>query len=353
MLKVTKMRDGLKELFIGLDLHKKFWVLAMISEGEFIRRPARLPSGIEFLLKILQSYPGVPKEKVHIVYEAGCFGFWLCQRLRQAGYDCQVTPPSLVPVEQGNRVKTDRRDSRKLATYLFRGLLKFVYVPTESALYDRELTRTRGQLVAHRKDIERQVKAKLLFYGVAIAGDSKKWSQGFEAAIRAAVAETPLKGVIEALLNARSALKKEIAALEEAIEVLSQAERYAEDVQCLASIKGIGILSAMTVLAELCDFRRFRRTNQLPAYLGLTPGEYSSGDRIYRGHITHAGNKWVRTVLVEACWVLIRYDKRLRMRWERLRVRAGGRRAIVAIARRLACRMRQMLIKREAYRAAA
>jgi len=304
-------------------------------------------------LRLIRDYPTVPKKRVHIVYEAGCFGFWLCQQLRQAGYDCQVTPPSLVPVEQGNRVKTDRRDSRKLATYLFRGLLKFVHVPTENSLYDRELTRTRGQLVRHRKDLARQIKAKLLFFGISLAGHSKGWSQAVVKSVRTAVSQTPLKGVLESLLCTMEALKKEISALDNDIKALSREGRYAKQVRYLDSIQGIGTLSAITVLTELGDVRRFRRTNQLPAFLGLTPGEYSSGDRIRRGHITHAGNKWVRTVLVEAAWMVIRYDKRLRLIYERLRARIGGKRAIVAVARRLACYVRQMLMKGEGFRAAA
>jgi transposase len=353
MGKVTKMLDGLKELFIGLDIHKKFWVLSIIGDGEFIRGPMRIPASIECLLKILQEYRVVPNEKVHIVYEAGCFGFWLCQRLRELKYDCQVTPPSLIPVEQGNRVKTDRRDSRKLTYYLYCGMLKFVHVPSERTLYDRELTRTRCQLVSHRKDIERQIKGKLLFFGISIPEHSGKWSERFVEAIRASVSQTPLKEVIDALLKAKASLESEIKVLDRDIEALSKDTRYIEDVRCLDTMRGIGVLSAMTVLAELGDVRRFERSNQLPAFLGLTPGEYSSGSRIHRGHITHAGNKWVRTVLVEAAWVMIRYDKGLRALYERLKVRIGGKRAIVAVARRLACRLRQMLMKSEAYKAAA
>jgi transposase len=120
-------------------------------------------------------------------------------------------------------------------------------------------------------------------------------------------------------------------------------------VKILRSIPGIGILTAMEILLELQDVSRFRRPEQLAAYVGLTPSQFSSADKIRMGRITGAGKKTVRAALVESCWHLIRKDKAMRKKYEQIKARAGGKRAIVAIARNLLLRIRKMLLDNHRY----
>lgn len=354
MEKNKKLTRGVKEIYVGIDLHKTNWVVSIVSEGEFIRESISIPADTRSLLKMIEPYSHLLRHQVHFVYEAGCFGFWLCHELILEGYDCIVTPPSLVPVESGNRVKTDRRDSKKLAMYLCKGLLKSIHVPTAEELADRELTRSRGQLVSHRADVERQIKSKLLLFGYSWPPHHGVWTEKFIGVVKEIIADAPIRRVVEALLRIRENIVKEIKEIEEEIKKLSEQRKYAQEVKLLKGIHGIGDLTAMILLLELGkELSRFSNSRRFCAYLGLTPSEYSSGGNIRRGNITHAGNERIRGVLIESSWILIRRDIHLLGVYKRLRARSGGKRAIVAIARRLACRIRQMLLHKKEYGIAA
>ena len=133
------------------------------------------------------------------------------------------------------------------------------------------------------------------------------------------------------------------------LKQLSQLPLYRDRVKILRSIPGIGILTAMEILLELQDFSRFRRAEQLAAYVGLTPSQYSSADKIRMGRITGAGKNTVRSALVESCWHLIRKDKAMRKKYEQIKARAGGKRAIVAVSRKLILCIRRLLLDNRPY----
>ena len=154
-----------------------------------------------------------------------------------------------------------------------------------------------------------------------------------------------LKALVD-LFNYLSAEKKKIT--KDVLE-LAKEEKYAKRVELLESIPGIGILSAMEILVELQDITRFKTTNELAAYLGLTPSQYSSGEHIRMGHITHAGNKRARTTLVESSWILIGKDPEMKRKYQRIKERRGGKRAVIAVARNLSGRIRRMLLDHVPY----
>jgi transposase len=130
---------------------------------------------------------------------------------------------------------------------------------------------------------------------------------------------------------------------------LAETARYRERVEILQSIPGIGVISAMELLLELQDVSRFRRAEQLAAYVGLTPSQYSSADKVRMGRITGIGKNTLRAILVEASWKLITKDQVMREKYDRIKIRSGGKRAIVAIARTLLLRMRRMLLDKQGY----
>jgi transposase len=130
---------------------------------------------------------------------------------------------------------------------------------------------------------------------------------------------------------------------------LSETPRYRTRVEILLSIPGVGLISAMELLLELQDVSRFRRAEQLAAYVGLTPSQYSSADKVRMGRITGIGKNTLRSLLVEAPWTLIRKDPAMREKYDRIKIRSGGKRTIVAIARTLLLRMRRMLLDEQAY----
>jgi len=137
------------------------------------------------------------------------------------------------------------------------------------------------------------------------------------------------------------------------IHELSETELYRERVEILKSVPGIGTIAAMELLLELQDVARFQHADQLAAYVGLTPSQYSSADKIRLGRITKAGKHSVRATLVQVAWQLIRKDQAMREKYERIKTRSGARRAIVAIARTLLLRVRRMWLDSVPYRLAA
>jgi transposase len=151
-----------KEVFIGIDVHKESWyVTVRVEEEEAFH--GGIPSQYHAFERILDRFPGCT---VKVAYEAGPCGFWLYDRLTEDGIEAIVVPPSLIPIESGNKVKTDKRDSRKLAKLLEGNMLKRVYVLKEEDRVDRELLRTRRQVLEHQNDVARQIKSKLLLYGI-------------------------------------------------------------------------------------------------------------------------------------------------------------------------------------------
>ena len=156
-----QMTSG-EDLFVGIDLHKNRWHIT-IRTVDLELFSASIPGTWESLQRILARYAG---HQLKAVYEAGYFGFRLHDRLVAHGIPYLVTPPSLVPQEYGNRVKTDCRDSSKLAHLLAKGMLKRVWVPSEEELYHRQVIRRRRQLVRDRVRTQSRIKAELRFFGV-------------------------------------------------------------------------------------------------------------------------------------------------------------------------------------------
>jgi len=161
-----------KPVFVGVDLHKKSWHVTAIVDDEEVFN-GNIPPEPEDFYKVLRRFSHNP---IAVAYEAGCFGFWLYELLMNSGIECTVTPPSLVLVESGNRVKTDRRDSRKLAYLLSKGLLKEVWVPSPQQLAHRQVLRRRRQLIGDRVRVQHRIKSELRFFGVPFPRPRGKWS---------------------------------------------------------------------------------------------------------------------------------------------------------------------------------
>jgi len=331
---------GGEELFVGIDLHKHRWHVT-IRTFDVELFSASIPGTWETLYRVLARYAG---HRLAAVYEAGYFGFRLHDRLVDHGIPCIVTPPSLVPQEYGNRVKTDRRDSRKLAHLLAKGLLKRVWVPSEEELYHRQVIRRRRQLVRDRVRTQNRIKAELRFYGIHLEEPRGRWTQiYFETLRRIRFGNRWMQASFNRLLEQYEFLSAQIDKQTQLLRELSETALYRERVEILQSIPGIGIISAM----ELQDVSRFRRAEQLAAYVGLTPSQYSSADKVRMGHITGIGKNTLRAILVEASWKLITKDQIMREKYERIKIRSGGKRAIVAIARTLLLRRRRMLLDKQ------
>ncbi len=340
----TGMRKLL--LFVGIDLHRVTWHVTIRTEDVELFSGG-IPGRWDALKKLLDKYG---EYRISVVYEAGYFGFWLHDRLVAYGVECTVTPPSLIPQEYGNRVKTDRRDSRKLAYFLAKGLLKKVWVPSEEERYHRQVIRRRRQLVGDRVRVQNRIKAELRFYGIELANVVGKWTREYvENLRRLSFNNRWMQESFQRLIEEYDFINEEVVKQTKVLRDLAEDELYRDRVGILRSTPGIGLIAAMEYLLELQDVERFRRSEHLAAYVGLTPSQYSSADKVRMGRITCIGKNTLRGTLVEVAWRLIAKDPAMRQKYDTLKARCGSKRAIVAIARITLLRTRRMLIDRKPY----
>lgn len=336
-----------QRVYIGVDVHKESWfVTARAAEEEIFH--GNLPSDYSAFRKLLDRFSG---NEIKVAYEAGPCGFWLYDRLVAEGIETIVVPPSLIPIESGNRVKTDKRDSRKLAQLLEKNMLKKVFVLSEEERTHRELVRTRRQLVNHRSDVARQIKSKLLFNGIMPPfKEGPKWTHQYIGWLKDLLDTHQVLSIsLGFLIDLYEHLSKQIKAITKQVMLLTKNKKYAQKLALLRTVPGIGKLIATEILVELQDMKRFQSSDKLASYIGLTPSEYSSGKSTRQGRITRCGNTRVRTSLVEASWILIYRDPNMKKKYQKLKGRRGAKRAIIAIARNLIIRIRRILLNNEPY----
>lgn len=289
--------------FVGLDAHAKDINIAVIlpGSGEIaeqwqIAHEAR--SLRRLAKKLLEMAPG----EVHVVYEAGPCGYALQRSLEGLGLHCDIVAPSLIPVKPGERIKTDRRDARKLASLYRGGLLTVVHPPTEKEEALRDLMRAREDAQKDLLSAKHRLLKMLLRYGLQFT-QTKNWSCKHRRWLKQLrFDDAHAQFVFDNYLLSVERIEERLAMLDDYIGEAAQEQAYAEKVRWLCCLRGVGTVTAMTILAELHDFRRFNHPRDLMAYLGLTPSEHSSGNRVKRGGITKTGNTHARRILVEAAW---------------------------------------------------
>jgi transposase len=338
-----------KNVFCGIDVHLKHWNLCFFCEGEVIEKHRLHPE--YSVLKTLLHMRYASAKMVHLVYEAGFSGFWLCRKLRRDGYDCTVTPTTRIP-RSTDRVKTDRRDAEKLACYLAAGILKAIAVPPTDIEADRRLCRRRKQIVKKKTRIQNQIKAFLYVHGL-IQPDSVKasWSKSFMCWLSELEFENHSDTfILNRMIRTYYHVRDELAELTSYLRILTHNPRYRDDYKRLTALRGVGLITAMTFLLELFDLSRFKNTNRFSSFLGLTPSQHSSGEHVRLGHITREGNAHLRGVLIESAWTVVKHDPHLKEKYCRIRARGtNGNKAIVAVARSLAIRLRRCLLDETEY----
>jgi transposase len=201
--------------------------------------------------------------------------------------------------------------------------------------------------------VQNRIKAELRFHGIEIANSLENWSKAYLIKLRnLSFNDDWMQESFTRLLDEYQYLCDQVVKQTSLLRKLSQSEMYCEQVKILRSMPGIGLVSAMEIMLELGDISRFHRADQLAAYVGLTPSQYSSGERVRMGRITCVGKGSLRGILVETAWKLIGRDQAMREKYERIKMRSGSKRAIVAIARRVLLCARRMLLDKEQYNVA-
>lgn len=337
-----------KHVFCGIDIHFGHWNLCFVCDGEVVEK-TKIPNSYETLNMRLSKYSQA--RKVSIVYEAGFSGFWLYRRLTSDNYDCIVTPPSKMP-KSDNKVKTDKRDAQKLAFYLSAALLKVVYVPPPDIESDRRVVRRRAQLVKKQTRAKNHIKSFLHLHGLKTPEDIKtNWSKLYLAWLEELIFdyESDIFTLSQLIRNYRR-IREDLAEVTRYLRMFSRSEKYQENYKRITSARGVGLITAMTFLLEIFDFGRFAKEDDFSSYLGMTPSQYSSGDKVRLGHITRQGNSNLRRVLIESAWTVIKHDPHLREKYDRIKARGtNGKKAIVAVARSLAVRLRRCILDETEY----
>lgn len=289
--------------YVGLDVHKATIAVSIADsaggEPRFYGEITNTPVAIAKLMAQLAKGGA----KLSVCYEAGCCGYVIYRQLTKLGHFCQVIAPSLIPKKAGDRVKTDRRDSLSLARLLRAGEISGIWVPDGLQEALRDLTRAREDVKHLQRQSKQQLLGFLLRHGVDGFTGKSNWTQAHFRWFETVKFDEPAQQVVfqEYIDTIKSSIKR-VQGLDEHIERTAQASAVWPTIEALMALRGISLLAASIIMAEIGDLSRFAGAPQLMAYLGLVPSESSSGATRHRGGITKTGNSHVRRVLVEAGW---------------------------------------------------
>ncbi|PJK27695.1 IS110 family transposase [Minwuia thermotolerans] len=290
--------------YIGLDVHKATISVSVspaerMAETIHIGTIANRPGAILEVAKKVAKRHGEP---LSFCYEAGPCGYGLYRELTGAGYECVVVAPSLIPTRPGDQIKTDRRDSIKLARMHRAGELISVWVPGEEHEAVRDLIRARETSLQALSRARQSLQSFLLRRGIIYTGKAS-WTKIHRRWLSRVKLDTPVEqAVFQEYVNAVEEAENRRDRLTKEIEMLIPSWSMGPVVMALQSMRGVGLITAATVVAEVGDFNRFDNPRQVMAFLGLIPSERSSGTTTRRGGITKAGSARARRVLAEGAW---------------------------------------------------
>jgi len=306
--------------YVGLDVHKDTVTVAVAEEGRQgeVRIYGQVSSDLRAVEKALRKI-GADGGSLHVAYEAGPTGFVLQRRLAQLGWDCVVVAPSKTLGAKGKRLKTDRRDAEMLARLHRAGELTAVYVPDLADEAVRDLTRARADAVHDLSRAKQRLKAFLLRHGYRYTGKAN-WSEAHLRYLRELELNAPgLKAVMEDCLRAIEQAGERVARLEDVLGTVAVTWRLYPAVEALMTLRGVQLVAATVLVAELGDIRRFEHPRDLMGYLGLIPREESSGQTQRQGGITKAGNahaRWILVEIVQHAWLPPKVSAHLSKRQE-------------------------------------
>jgi len=284
--------------YVGIDAHKKDLFIAMLIGTQETSVTWTVPNETQAVRRLVRKLERAAPGPVKCYYEAGPCGYTLQREMTTERVSCHVVAPALIPRKPGERVKTNRRDARKLGELARAGLLTEVRPPTPEEEAVRDLCRARDDA---REDLQRcrhRLGKLLLRRGLHFPG--RNWTRAHRQWIeRIEWGHAPTGVVANDYLLAIDQLEARLTELDAALTAIAETAPYAEPVGWLRCFRGIDTLTAILLLAELHDFRRFHDPRALMAYVGLVPGEHSSGEKHRRGRITRTGNALVRRLLVE------------------------------------------------------
>ncbi len=323
-----------KKIYVGIDVHKKTYSVSAICDGDIVKRDTlkAIPCS---LIDYLKKHFGTGT--ILTAYESGFSGFHLHRALEAAHIKNIVVHAAAIEVSN-DRVKTDKRDSIKIAAHLSQNRLKGIHVPTIEREDMRSLTRLRDTFCREKTRLACQIKSLLYTKGLINADDTKRVCEKWIRNLSALEATPVVMYAIEQMAYMWLSFNIKIKEINEKIKEQAITDKVID--ATYQSSPGIGPITARILANELIDLKHFKSEGRLFSYVGFTPSEYSSGEHTRQGHITKQGKPILRKILIQAAWVAIRTDKELQQIYSEISSRAGPKRAIVAIARKLIGRIR-------------
>jgi transposase len=341
------------DVFAGLDVDKKS-ISVTFSDHQGMMKSMRMPYSIEHLVHHVRKH--YSEKKVAFAYEAGPTGYGLYDGLVAHQFRCLIVSPSMIPQAPGQRVKTNRIDSRKLSENLRGGQLRGIHVPTPVYRELRHLSQLRDVVVSEAVGMKQRIKSLLLMEGLQFppAPAGSQWTFLVRKQLREIPCMAMVRFKLDRLLDSLEFIDNQI--VKTSAEIRRFCRNDPEIFRCtgyLQSLPGIGWIVASQLIARIGDWRDLKNIRQLPAFLGLVPTENSTGERTERGSITRSGDPRLRSKMIQASWSAIRQDGELREFYRAVRKRnpppEASRVAIVAVAHKLAVRAAVVLMKQRPY----
>jgi transposase len=342
------------DVFAGLDVDHHS-IATTFTDHDRLMQSLRLPYSAPQLLNYVGKH--FPGQRLVFVYEAGPTGFGLCDELEAAGHHCLVVAPPMGPRAPGQRVKTNRLDSRKLSTALRGGELKSIHVPSPKYRELRHLVQLRDTQVQQLTATKSRIKALLLYEGIAFPADEgkeKQWSQRVVNELLELPCSESVRFKLDQLVGTLHFNFNSAAATQKQIRHFCQKDpELRQSIAWLKSLPGIGEIVATHLAARLGDPVLITNVRQIAGFLGLVSSEHSTGDKQNRGEITRTGDSRLRNKLIQSAWVAIRQDPELREFYQRVYQRhprkVAARKAIVAVTRKLTTRIYAVLKERRPF----
>lgn len=341
------------DVFAGLDVDKKS-ISVTFTDHQGSVKSMRMPYSVKHLVNHVRKHYG--DKKIAFAYEAGPTGYGLHDGLVAEQYRCLIASASMIPQAPGQRVKTNRLDSRKLSENLRGGQLKGIHIPTERYRNLRHLTQLRDVSVSEVVAMKQRIKSLLLFEGLEfpLAPAGSQWSFIVKKKLRELSCSSTVRFKLDQLLDSLEFNEKRV------VKVSAQIRRFCQNdpelsrcIEYLQSLPGIGWIVASQLMGRIGDWRQIRNVRQLPAFLGVVPSEHSTGEKTDRGPITRSGDPRLRAKLIQGAWSAIRQDPELREFFRAVCKRhphpVASRVAIVAVAHKLAVRAAVVLMKQRPY----
>ena len=339
-----------KTIYVGMDVHLKSWDISIFFDQQHLRSFHQPPDASKLVGTLQKEYPNAI---LCCAYEAGFSGYWIQRQLQGMGISCMVVNPADVPqTDKGRKTKTDRADSKRIGKALQAGLLHPIYIPDRFTDSNRKLVRYRQQLLADLKRCKARIKHFLLYQGIHLPDqyNNSNWSSKFISWLKELKHEHETSRMaLHKMVAQVESMKHEVSVLNKDIQKMMTHPVYEACAKLIQSVPGIGPIITASLLVEIADIKRFPTFAQFNSFIGLCPGEHSSGDEERKGKIISRHHSTLRALLIEAAWTVVKKDPAMTLAFSDLKTKMTAKRAIIRIARKLLNRLYHVWIKNEIY----